>query len=119
MGGAVTLVSVLVLGVGVGSLTEERTSAALVINASLFAAVFTGGAVAGCLSRRRNLTAGALSAAPVATLAVLVQLVRRTSDSQPVPWLGLPLAVLLTASLGILGALLGSRFSSTRRSLYN
>ncbi len=119
LGGSITLVLVLLFGVLLGSLAQERSNAALLINAGLFVAVFAGGAVTGYRARHRPLMAGTLSASPAIVLAVIVQIVRWANDSGPVPWLGLPLAALLTASLGTLGGLLGARFSPIRRSLFN
>ncbi len=109
----------LILGVVLGSLIQERSNESLLINAGLFVAVFTGGVVTGYRSRYRPLMAGTLSASPAIALAVIVQIVRWVNDSGPVPWLGLPLAALLTASLGTLGGLLGARFSPLRHSLFN
>ncbi len=118
LGGSVTLVFVLLFGVVLGSFTQERSNLALLLNVALFAAVFAGGGVAGYFARHRHLMTGTFSAAPAAVLALVVQIVRWLSDSEPVPWVGLPLVVMLTASVGTLGGWLGARFSPSRHSLY-
>ena len=117
-GGAVTLILVLIFGVVLGSLTQERSDLSVLINVGLFVSVVAGGVVAGYNARHRHLMTGTFSASPAIVLAIAVQTLRWLADSGPVPWLGLPLAALLTASLGTLGGLLGARFSPARRSLY-
>ncbi|HCB34093.1 MAG TPA: hypothetical protein DEP69_02680 [Acidimicrobiaceae bacterium] len=108
----------LVVGVGLGSIVAERSGQATLVNAALFAGVIAGGFVAGYGSRRSPLLAGTLASFPAAVAAVVVQLVRWAGDAGPVPLLGVALAVLLTASLGTLGGVLGRFRSPVRRSLY-
>ncbi|WP_419841520.1 hypothetical protein [Candidatus Poriferisodalis sp.] len=116
-GALVSTGTALAVGVVIGTLVRERTAAAYAVNGLLFAGLIAGGAVAAARSTAHRLTAAVLSSGPVMVLAVVVQLIRRFGTGEAVAPLGLPLAMLLAASLASLGGLLAGMFSRRRPSL--
>ncbi len=116
-GALVSTGTALVVGVVAGSLVAERTMAAYVVNALLVGGMVAGGAVAAANASEHRLTAAVLSSGPVMVLAVLVQLIRRFGAGEAVAPLGLPLAMLLAASLATLGGVLTGIAQQRRRSL--
>lgn len=118
-GALLSLGSAVGIGVIAGSLIAEKTSAAYVVNGCLFAGLIAGGAVAAARARHSPLLSATLTSGPVMVLAVVVQLIRRLGSGEAVAPLGLPLVMLLAASLATLGGVIGSRFHSQRRSLLN
>ena len=116
-GAAVSAGTVLVVGVGGGSLVAEQTPAAYAVTGVLFVGVIMGGAVAAFRARESHLLCAILTSGPVMVLAVVVQVIRRFGPGEAVGALGLPLAMLLCASLASLGGLLGAKGRRRRRSL--
>ena len=116
--GAVTSTgTALVVGVGGGSLIAEQTPAAYVVNALLFGGLIAGGAIAAFRAREHQMLSAILTSGPVMVLAVVVQTVRRFGPGEAVGALGLPLVMLLSASLASLGGVLGMMARQRRRSL--
>lgn len=107
----------LVVGVGGGSLIAEQTPAAYVVNGLLFGGLIVGGAIAAYRARESQLLCAVLTSGPVMVLAVVVQIVRRFGPGEAVGALGLPLVMLLSASLASLGGVLGTLGRQRRRSL--
>ncbi len=116
-GAVVSTGTALVAGVVAGSLVAERTAAAYAVNALLFAGMIAGGAVAAARANEHHLLSSVLSAGPVMVLAVVVQLIRRFGSGDAVAPLGLPLVMLLAASLATLGGVLAGMARQRRRSL--
>lgn len=116
-GALVSTGTALVVGVAAGSLVAERTAAAYAVNGLLFAGLIAGGAVASAHATGHPLTAAVLSSGPVMILAVVVQLIRRFGSGEAVAPLGLPLVMLLAASLATLGGVLAGIVRKRRRSL--
>lgn len=118
LGGALISASTaLFVGVGGGSLIDEQTPAAYAVNGLLFGGLIVGGAVAAFRSRENHLLAAILTSGPVMVLAVVVQTIRRFGPGEAVGALGLPLVMLLSASLASLGGVLGTMARQRRRSL--
>ena len=107
----------LVVGVVGGSLVAERSTAAYGVNALLFAGLIAGGAVAAARASEHHLLAALLTSGPVMLLAVAVQLIRRFGSGDAVAPLGLPLVMLLAASLASLGGVLAGMKRQRSRSL--
>ena len=116
-GALVSTGTALVVGVAAGSLVAERTAAAYAVNGLLFAGMIAGGAVAAARATRHHLLSAILSSGPVMVLAVMVQLIRRFGSGDAVAPLGLPLVMLLAASLATLGGVLAGIVQQRRRSL--
>ena len=118
IGGAlVSTGTALVVGVVAGSWVAERTAAAYAVNGLLFAGMIAGGAVAAARATNHQLLSAVLSSGPVMVLAVVVQLIRRFGSGDAVAPLGLPLVMLLAASLATLGGILAGIAQRRRRSL--
>ncbi len=118
IGGAlVSTGTALVVGVVAGSWVAERTAAAYAVNGLLFAGMIAGGAVAAARATNHQLLSAVLSSGPVMLLAVVVQLIRRFGSGDAVAPLGLPLVMLLAASLATLGGILAGIAQRRRRSL--
>ncbi|WP_419553150.1 hypothetical protein [Candidatus Poriferisodalis sp.] len=116
-GALVSVGTALVVGVALGSLVPERTAAAYAVNGLLFVGLITGGAVAAAKARDNHLLSAILTSGPVMVLAVVVQLIRRFGSGETVAPLGLPLVMLLAASLATLGGVLAGIVRQRRRSL--
>ena len=116
-GALVSTGTALLVGVVAGSLVAERTSAAYAVNGLLFAGMIGGGAVAAAKATEHQMLSAVLSSGPVMALAVAVQLIRRFGSGDAVAPLGLPLVMLLAASLATLGGLLAGIVRQRRRSL--
>ncbi|WP_420443651.1 hypothetical protein [Candidatus Poriferisodalis sp.] len=116
-GALVSAGSALVVGVALGSLVPERTAAAYAVNGLLFVGLIAGGAVAAAKARENHLLSAILTSGPVMILAVVVQLIRRFGSGEAVAPLGLPLVMLLAASLATLGGVLAGIVRQRRRSL--
>lgn len=116
-GAATSLVVVLALGVGVGTLVEEGSNLSVLVTALIAMGFIFGGVVAGVLSTKNHLIHGMLTAVPVAVLGLVVQIIRRITSDDAVHWLSLVFISFLASSLGTLGGIIGGRFSPTRRSL--
>lgn len=120
VGGAlVSTGTALVVGVAAGSLVAERTAAAYAVNGLLFGGMIAGGAVAAAKATEHHLLSAILSSGPVTVLAVVVQLIRRFGSGEAVAPLGLPLVMLLAASLATLGGVLAGIVRQRRRSLFD
>ncbi len=118
IGGAlVSTGTALVVGVVAGTWVAERTAAAYAVNGLLFAGMIAGGAVAAARATEHQLLSAVLSSGPVMVLAVVVQLIRRFGSGDAVAPLGLPLVMLLAASLATLGGILAGIAQRRRRSL--
>ncbi len=118
IGGAlVSTGTALVVGVVAGSWVAERTAAAYAVNGLLFAGMIAGGAVAAARATNHQLLSAVLSSGPVMVLAVVVQLIRRFGSGDAVAPLGLPLVMMLAASLATLGGILAGIAQRRRRSL--
>ena len=118
IGGAlVSTGTALVVGVVAGTWVAERTAAAYAVNGLLFAGMIAGGAVAAARATDHQLLSAVLSSGPVMVLAVVVQLIRRFGSGDAVAPLGLPLVMLLAASLATLGGILAGIAQRRRRSL--
>ncbi|MYJ47269.1 MAG: hypothetical protein F4070_06425 [Acidimicrobiales bacterium] len=107
----------LVVGVVAGSWVAERTAAAYAVNGLLFGGMIAGGAIAAAKATEHQLLSAVLSSGPVMVLAVVVQLIRRFGSGDAVAPLGLPLVMLLAASLATLGGILAGIAQRRRRSL--
>ncbi|WP_419945661.1 hypothetical protein [Candidatus Poriferisodalis sp.] len=107
----------LVVGVGGGSLVAEQTPAAYAVNGLLFGGLIAGGAVAAFRASENHLLTAILTSGPVIILAVVVQTIRRFGPGEAVGALGIPLVMLLSASLASLGGVLGTMARHRRRSL--
>ncbi|WP_420623755.1 hypothetical protein [Candidatus Poriferisodalis sp.] len=105
------------MGVALGSLVPEQTAAAYAVNGLLFVGLIAGGAVAAAKARENHLLSAILTSGPVMVLAVVVQLIRRFGSGEAVAPLGLPLVMLLAASLATLGGVLAGIVRQRRRSL--
>lgn len=116
-GALVSTGTALLVGVVAGSWVAERTAAAYAVNSLLFAGMIAGGAVAAARATGHQLLAAVLSSGPVMVLAVVVQLIRRFGAGDAVAPLGLPLVMLLAASLATLGGILAGMTQRRRRSL--
>ena len=116
-GALVSVGTALVVGVALGSLVPERTAAAYAVNGLLFVGLIAGGAVAAAKARDNHLLSAILTSGPVMVLAVVVQLIRRFGSGEAVAPLGLPLVMLLAASLATLGGVLAGIVRQRRRSL--
>ena len=116
-GAVVSTGTALVVGVIGGSLIAEQTPAAYAVNGLLFGGLIAGGAVAAFRARENHLLSAILTSGPVMVLAVVVQVVRRFGPGEAVGALGLPLVMLLSASLASLGGVLGAMARHRRRSL--
>lgn len=116
-GALVSTGTALLVGVVAGSLVAEQTSAAYAVNGLLFAGMIAGGAVAAAKATEHQMLSAVLSSGPVMALAVAVQLIRRFGSGDAVAPLGLPLVMLLAASLATLGGLLAGIVRQRRRSL--
>ena len=116
-GALVSLGAAIGIGVVAGSLIDERSTAAYIVNGLLFSGLISGGAIAAARSRRNPLLAATLTSGPVMVLAVIVQLIRRFGTGEPVAPLGLPLVMLLSVSLATLGGVIGIRLGQRRQSL--
>jgi len=116
-GAAVSTGTALMVGVVAGSLVAERTTAAYAVNALLLLGMIAGGAVAAARASEHHLLSSVLSSGPVMTLAVVVQVIRRFGSGESVAALGLPLVMLLAASLATLGGVLAGMARQRRRSL--
>lgn len=116
-GALVSTGTALLVGVVAGSLVAEQTSAAYAVNGLLFAGMIAGGAVAAAKATLHQMLSAVLSSGPVMALAVAVQLIRRFGSGDAVAPLGLPLVMLLAASLATLGGLLAGIVRQRRRSL--
>ncbi|WP_420626618.1 hypothetical protein [Candidatus Poriferisodalis sp.] len=116
-GALVSVGTALVVGVALGSLVPERTAAAYAVNGLLFVGLIAGGAVAAAKARDNHLLSAILTSGPVMVLAVVVQLIRRFGSGETVAPLGLPLVMLLAASLATLGGVLAGIVRQRRRSL--
>lgn len=118
IGGAlVSTGTALVVGVVAGSWVAERTAAAYAVNGLLFAGLIAGGAVAAAKATEHELLAAVLSSGPVMVLAVVVQLIRRFGSGDAVAPLGIPLVMLLAASLATLGGIVAGIAQRRRQSL--
>ena len=118
-GAAIATAVSLIAGVGLGSLVAERSTGAFALNGVLFAGLMSGGAVAAARSRTNPLTAAIMTSIPAMVIAVAVQGVRRFGSGESIEALGLPLAMLLSASLATLGGVLAVRLRRKNRSLLN
>lgn len=107
----------IVVGLGIGSWVDEASRVSLVITAVISCGFVAGGAVAAATAARNPLVNGAVSALPVAVLAVGIQTIRLATEREPVGWIALLFLVALTVSLSTLGAVFGSRMAARRRSL--
>ena len=116
-GAVVSTGTVLIVGVGGGSLIAEQTPAAYAVTGVLFGGVIMGGAIAAFRARENHMLCAILTSGPVMILAVVVQIIRRFGPGEAVGALGLPLAMLLSASLASLGGVLGAMGRQRRRSL--
>ena len=116
-GALVSAGTALAAGVVAGSWVAERTAAAYAVNGVLLAGMIAGGAVAAVRSTEHQMLAAVLSSGPVMALAVVVQLIRRFGSGDAVAPLGLPLVMLLAASLATLGGILAGIAQRRRRSL--
>ncbi|WP_419920914.1 hypothetical protein [Candidatus Poriferisodalis sp.] len=116
-GALVSLAAAVGIGVVAGSLIDERTKGAYIVNGLLFAGLMAGGAIAAAKSRQNPLLAATLTSGPVMVLAVIVQLIRRFGAGEAVAPLGLPLVMALSVSLATLGGLVGIRLGRRRQSL--
>ncbi len=116
-GAIVSTGTALVVGVGGGSLVAEQTPAAYAVNGVLFGGLIMGGAIAAFRARENHLLCAILTSGPVMVLAVVVQIIRRFGPGEAVGALGLPLVMLLSASLASLGGVLGAMGRQRRRSL--
>ena len=116
-GALVSLAAAVGIGVVAGSLIDERTKGAYIVNGLLFAGLMAGGAIAAAKSRQNPLLAATLTSGPVMVLAVIVQLIRRFGAGEAVAPLGLPLVMALSASLATLGGVVGIRLGQRRQSL--
>ena len=116
-GALVSTGTALVVGVVAGSWVAERTAAAYAVNGLLFGGMIAGGAVAAAKTTEHQLLSAVLSSGPVMALAVVVQLIRRFGSGDAVAPLGLPLVMLLAASLATLGGILAGIAQRRRRSL--
>ena len=116
-GALVSTGTALAVGVVAGSFVAERTAAAYAVNGLLFAGLIAGGAVAAAKASQHHLLTAVLSSGPVMALAVTVQVIRRFGGGDAVAPLGLPLAMLLAASLATLGGILAGLRRQRRRSL--
>ena len=116
-GALVSLGAAVGIGVVAGSLIDERTTGAYIVNGLLFAGLMAGGAIAAAKSRQNPLLAATLTSGPVMVLAVLVQLIRRFGAGEAVAPLGLPIVMALSVSLATLGGLVGIRLGRRRQSL--
>lgn len=116
-GALVSTGTALLVGVVAGSLVAEQTSAAYAVNGLLFGGMIAGGAVAAAKATEHQMLSAVLSSGPVMALAVAVQLIRRFGSGDAVAPLGLPLVMLLAASLATLGGLLAGIVRQRRRSL--
>ena len=116
-GALVSTGTALVVGVVAGSWVAERTAAAYAVNGLLFGGMIAGGAVAAAKATEHQLLSAVLSSGPVMVLAVVVQLIRRFGSGDAVAPLGLPLVMLLAASLATLGGILAGIAQRRRRSL--
>lgn len=116
-GALVSTVTALVVGVAAGSLVAEHTAAAYAVNGLLFGGMIAGGAVAAAKASEYHLLSAVLSSGPVMVLAVVVQLIRRFGPGEAVAALGLPLVMLLAASLATLGGVLARMVRQRRPSL--
>ncbi len=116
-GALVSVGTALVVGVALGSLVPEQTAAAYAVNGLLFVGLIAGGAVAAAKARENHLLSAILTSGPVMVLAVVVQLIRRFGSGEAVAPLGLPLVMLLAASLATLGGVLAGIVRQRRRSL--
>ncbi|WP_428120085.1 hypothetical protein [Candidatus Poriferisodalis sp.] len=116
-GALVSLAAAVGIGVVAGSLIDEQTKGAYIVNGLLFAGLMAGGAIAAAKSRQNPLLAATLTSGPVMVLAVIVQLIRRFGAGEAVAPLGLPLVMALSVSLATLGGLVGIRLGRRRQSL--
>lgn len=116
-GSLVSTVTVLALGVGLGTLVQEDSDFSIVVTALITAGFVAGGVVAGVFSSENHIVHGMYTAIPVAVLAVLVQIIRRITGDGGEPWLSLVFIIFMATSLGTLGGVIGGRFSPSRRSL--
>ncbi|MYA27253.1 MAG: hypothetical protein F4091_03325 [Acidimicrobiales bacterium] len=116
-GALVSTGTALVVGVVAGSWVAERTAAAYAVNGLLFGGMIAGGAIAAAKATEHQLLSAVLSSGPVMVLAVVVQLIRRFGSGDAVAPLGLPLVMLLAASLATLGGILVGIAQRRRRSL--
>ena len=116
-GALVSTGTALVVGVVAGSWVAERTAAAYAVNGLLFGGMIAGGAIAAAKATEHQLLSAVLSSGPVMVLAVVVQLIRRFGSGDAVAPLGLPLVMLLAASLATLGGILAGIARRRRRSL--
>lgn len=116
-GALVSTGTALAAGVAAGSLVAERTAAAYAVNGVLMLGMIVGGAVAAARATEHHLLSSVLSSGPVMVLAVVVQLIRRFGSGEAVAPLGLPLVMLLAASLATLGGVLARMARQRRRSL--
>ncbi|MYA83885.1 MAG: hypothetical protein F4155_07310 [Acidimicrobiales bacterium] len=116
-GALVSTGTALVVGVVAGSWVAERTAAAYAVNGLLFGGMVAGGAIAAAKATEHQLLSAVLSSGPVMVLAVVVQLIRRFGSGDAVAPLGLPLVMLLAASLATLGGILAGIAQRRRRSL--
>jgi len=115
-GALVSTGTALVVGVVAGSWVAERTAAAYAVNGLLFGGMIAGGAIAAAKATEHQLLSAVLSSGPVMVLAVVVQLIRRFGSGDAVAPLGLPLVMLLAASLATLGGILAGIAQRRRRS---
>lgn len=116
-GALVSAGTALAVGVGLGSLVAERTLAAYAVNGLLFVGLISGGGVAASRARENHLLTAMLTSGPVMVIAVVVQLIRRFGSGEAVAPLGLPLVMLLSASLATLGGVLAGIIRQRRPSL--
>ncbi|MDE0134953.1 MAG: hypothetical protein OXM54_08965 [Acidimicrobiaceae bacterium] len=116
-GALVSAGTALAVGVVAGSWVAERTAAAYAVNGLLFGGMIAGGAIAAAKATEHQLLSAVLSSGPVMVLAVVVQLIRRFGSGDAVAPLGLPLVMLLAASLATLGGILAGIAQRRRRSL--
>ena len=116
-GALVSAGTALVVGVAAGSLVAERTAGAYAVNGLLFGGMIAGGVVAAAKATEHHLLSSVLSSGPVMVLAVLVQMIRRFGTGEAVAPLGLPLVMLLAASLATLGGVLARIVQQRRPSL--
>ena len=116
-GALVSTGTALAVGVVAGSWVAERTAAAYAVNGLLFGGMIAGGAIAAAKATEHQLLSAVLSSGPVMVLAVVVQLIRRFGSGDAVAPLGLPLVMLLAASLATLGGILAGIAQRRRRSL--
>ncbi len=116
-GALVSTVTVLALGVGLGTLVQEDSDFSIVVTALITLGFIAGGVVAGVLSSQSHIVHGMYTAIPVAVLAVVIQIIRRLTSSGGEPWLSVVFIIFMATSLGTLGGVIGGRFSPSRRSL--